>query len=198
LSAATTRSQLKTHLEAAADGIAPCTAPTTSLGAEHDVARDALDVVAGLGDGRLAARLIAELLEVIAGAESAAGAGEDDDPRVGIRLGLDERLVQVRQQRGSDRVEPFGAIQRDDTDGAVVVQHGVAHRWVLSRSQVFNDGSMKHSWPGAATLQHLSTLHRRFKTRQRLADIAGPILNGGMHASTNAPGRARATRLAPD
>ena len=66
----------------------------------------------------LLGRLLAELLQVVAGAEGAAGAGEHD--RAGCRVGLrrDQCLVQVGQQFGADGVQPLGPVQRDDAHRA--------------------------------------------------------------------------------
>ena len=57
-----------------------------------------------------------ELLQILAGAEAAAGAGDHDgaDARVGRLL---ERLAQSRVQRGVERVEDVRAVEGDREDG---------------------------------------------------------------------------------
>ena len=53
---------------------------------------------------------------VVAGAEGAAGAGEDDDPHGTVGIGLVERAVQLGFELVRERVHALGAIERDGRD----------------------------------------------------------------------------------
>src|SRR5262245_58379826 len=99
------------------------------LRTEHDVARDLLNAVAGARNGRRILRLLAKLLQIVAGAERASGAGQDDHAGGRIVLGVFQGRVQVTEQLAADGVEPLGSIQGDDADGTLEGVIDVSHRW---------------------------------------------------------------------
>ena len=73
------------------------------------------------------ARLLGELLQVVAGTEGAAGAGQHDRAIAESRVRLVERGVQVGEQRARDRVQPVGAVERDDGDGVATLEPDEGH-----------------------------------------------------------------------
>ena len=67
----------------------------------------------------MAARRTARSGLVVAGAEGAAGAGEDDHPHGAVGIGLVEGTVQLGFEIVGERVHPLGAIERDGRDAVL-------------------------------------------------------------------------------
>ena len=114
---------------AASESPAPAHGPLTAAITGFSSARISADVrVVGLLEPVAdRARRLLELLQVLAGAEAAARAGDHDGADV-RRGSLLERLVQARVQRRVERVEDVGPVQRDREDGAVALGQDFAHR----------------------------------------------------------------------
>jgi hypothetical protein len=62
------------------------------------------------------------IVEVLACAEAAAGAGQDDDPRVGD---LVQRFLELFVHRGREAVQPVRPIERDSGDRPVMLDDDV-------------------------------------------------------------------------
>jgi hypothetical protein len=58
-------------------------------------------------------------VEVSAGAEALAGAGDDDDADIAVDVHLYQRRGQILNQHVVEGIVPLGAVQRDDADAAV-------------------------------------------------------------------------------
>ena len=80
--------------------------------------------------------LLAELLQVIARAEGAARAGEDDDRDLRIGVGLPERRLRVARQRPAHGVQPLGPAERHDADRPAALEDDEAHEDSRSTSRV--------------------------------------------------------------
>ncbi len=65
---------------------------------------------------RVAARRSALVLQVESGGEAAPCAGDDDCPEVWVEIDGADDLVEFGDHRGGHRIEPFGAMQRDECD----------------------------------------------------------------------------------
>src|SRR5205823_5452707 len=74
-------------------------------------------------------------LDVAAGTEPLAGAGDDDDADVRIDRGPGDRVEQVVAQRPAEGVEPLGTVEREGGDAVLhlVEQALVAHASLLKR-----------------------------------------------------------------
>ena len=115
--AATTMSQASA-IFAPAPAATPLTRAMTGCGSDVRVRisgfQHCLDRLAEVD--RLARRDRA-VVEVLAGAEAAAGAGEDDDARVAE---VRERVAQLLVHLRGEAVEPVGTVERDARDCAAV------------------------------------------------------------------------------
>ena len=72
------------------------------------------------------ARAVAELLQVLADAEPAAGAGEDDRARLGVARVL-ERGVELPVHLRRQRVQHLRAVEGDRRDSAVARDFDLGH-----------------------------------------------------------------------
>ena len=82
-----------------------------------------------LGNRRLALQRL--LLEVVPGAERAAGAAHDDDADLVVGLGAIHRRLELVDERVRHRVELVGAVERDPRGraAALVEDEVVGHGW---------------------------------------------------------------------
>jgi hypothetical protein len=70
---------------------------------------------------------LTELLQILAGAEAAAGTGEDDRPDVWVTCLL-QRVAKVRMECAVERVQHLRSVQRDRLNGAVARDLDLSHR----------------------------------------------------------------------
>ena len=67
-------------------------------------------------------------LEILAGAEIAAGAGDDDDAGLVVLFGPVERVAHVEVQLRAHGVALLGTVENDERDGAVALDLDVFQR----------------------------------------------------------------------
>ena len=94
---------------------------------EHDVAGDLLDALAVQCNGGRALGLLLKLLQVVAGAKGAAGAGQHNSAGGRVRLRLHQCGVQVHQQVAADSVQTLGTVQGNHANAAFGTQLGKSH-----------------------------------------------------------------------
>ena len=115
-------------LEADADGGAVDRADDGLVEGEGDLG--GLEPSEALGPGA-AALALGALLEVEAGAEAAARAGEDDGAGFGLHSRPPEGGVELAAQAVVHRIHSLGAVERDDRDVVGYVEQDVRHDWRL-------------------------------------------------------------------
>src|SRR3990172_3793878 len=90
----------------------PCTWAITGLRDSHSdmKARTLRDTIRKSGTGRRGGRH----REVVAGAEGATGAPQDDHPHLRLAVGPRHRLLQPADERHIDGVQPLRPVDRDE------------------------------------------------------------------------------------
>ena len=97
----------------------------------------------------LLARLGEPVVQILAGAETAAGAGDQQGAAIGIRLDVIERGLQRNMHILRERVEPRRTIERDDAKTVAFLDEngGLVHgssRSALLRSLIFT--ALRQPW----------------------------------------------------
>ena len=117
--AAMTMSQASAML-APAPAATPLTRAITGCGKRGERADQRVPVALDrLAEVDRLARRDRAVVEVLPGAEAAAGAGQDDHARIAE---VGERVAQLLVHRGGEAVEPVGAVERDPRDAVVQLE----------------------------------------------------------------------------
>ena len=163
--AATTMSHASAMF-APAPAATPFTAHTTGSGSlrKREDQRPVV-VLDGLAEvDRRAARRDRAVGQVLAGAEAAPGAGQQQHARPTVGLDPRERIAQFRVHRRGEAVEPVGTVERDARDAAGVFEEDrfVGHCLFLATSTTQN-----------TSLDFRSNVHPMLHDAEAVRDVGG-------------------------